>query len=172
MDLIRRQHELRRELERTRDEETKLAEGLESLDSKAQERAGKKQREVIKLVADTARAMSLVVDEMRNNHLLDERARTRLQDDVVTPLETLRDGELVRSRDLSDETLKTQAEADRANKSRDAGASTREVVAQLDKIISHMKQVTDLAELIARLREFIKKQRDLMEETRKTGASH
>jgi hypothetical protein len=167
MDLIRRQHELRRELERLRDDESKLAEGLDTLDVKTQERAGKKQREVQKSVADAARAMTQVVDEMRNNKLLDERARTRLQDDVVTPLEGLRDGELVKARDLSDGTLALPAGADRDAKSRDAGASAREVTTQLDMVIAHLKRVADLAELVARLREFLKKERDLMEETRK-----
>ncbi len=168
MDLIRRQHEIRRELERVREDEVKLSEGLENLDTKAEERAGKKQREVQKTVADSARAMSLVVDEMRNNKLLDERARARLQEDVVTPLETLRDGELVHARDLSDGILPLSG-GDRDARSKEAGASTREVVSQLDTIIAHMKRVADLAELVARLREFLKKERDLMEETRKAS---
>jgi len=169
MDLIRRQHEIRRELERVKEDEVKLAEGLESLDTKVQERAGKKHREVQKTVADSARAMNLVVDEMRNNRLLDERARGRLQDDVVTPLETLRDGELVHARDLSDSILSSQEEKERASRSREAAGSSREVVTQLDAIIAHMKRVADLAELVARLREFLKKERDLMEETRKSN---
>jgi hypothetical protein len=168
MDLIRRQHEIRRELERVKEDEVKLAEGLDSVDTKAEERAGKKQREVQKTVADAARAMNQVVDEMRNNKLLDERARTRLQEDVVTPLETLRDGELVHARDLSDAILPL-AGGDRDSKSKEAGASTHEVVTQLDAIIAHMKRVADLAELVARLREFLKKERDLMEETRKAS---
>ena len=170
MDLIRRQHELRRDLERARDDEVKLAEGLESLDTKAGERAGKKQREVGKTVGDAARAMTQVVDEMRNNKLLDERARTRLQEDVVTPLEALRDGELVKARDLGDAINAAKSDEEKADKSRQAGASTREVVAQLDGIIAHMRRVADLAALVARLRELIKRQRDLMEDTRKQSS--
>src|SRR5581483_5190872 len=46
MDLIRRQHELRRELERVKEDEQKLSEGLDAGDQKVLERAGKKQREV------------------------------------------------------------------------------------------------------------------------------
>jgi len=170
MDLIRRQHELRRELERLREDEAKLADSLDAVDAKALERAGKKQREVQKTVADSARAMTQVVDEMRNNKLLDERARTRLQDDVVTPLENLRDGELQRARELADAALAAK-DADRDSKSKEAAGSAREVVAQLDTIIAHMKRVADLAELVARLREFLKKQRDLMEETRQKAGS-
>lgn len=166
MDLIRRQHELRRELERVREDEVKLAEGLDAIDTKVLERAGKKQREVQKTVADAARAMTQVVEEMRNNKLLDDRARARLQDDVVGPLENLRDNELVRARELADAALAGK-DADREAKAHDAAGSSREVVAQLETIIAHMRRVADLAELVARLREFLKKQRDLMEETRK-----
>jgi hypothetical protein len=165
-DLIRRQHELRRELMRTRDEEDKLAQGLENLDAKVQERAPKAQQAIHKVVTDTARAMTLVVDEMRHNKLLDERARARIVDEVIARLEALRDGELLKARALAEATLAAKGEGPRVEKSKEAGASARVVVAELDTIIARMKRVADLAELVAKLREFIKKQRDILEETR------
>jgi hypothetical protein len=169
MDLIRRQHELRRDLERVRDDEDKLASGLENLDTKVQERAGKTQRAILKTVTDAARAMTLVVDEMRNNRLLDERARNRLTEDVIGPLEGLRDGELVKARELADATLASKDEAVKVEKSKEASNSARVVRDELDQIIARMKRVADLAELVAKLRGIIKITHDIQDDIKKSG---
>lgn len=169
LDLVRRQHEQRRELEKLKEEEEKLVPLLDNLDTVAQDRAPKQQRAAMKVVGDASRALAQVVDEMKNNKILDERARTRLTEDVVNPLEALRAGELTRSRDLSDGVLASKDEKARADRSHEAATSLRACVVELDRIIQQMKRVADLAELIAKVREILKRERDLMDETKKGG---
>jgi hypothetical protein len=164
--MLRRQHEARRELERARDDEEKLMQGLAAQDEKTLERAGRAQRAILRTIGDVAHAIAQVVEEMKWNKVLEERDRNRLNEGVVLPLERLREGQAA----LARETIETAAAAkgdERKSKMKEASTACEASLAEIQAILDRMKKIEDVTAVIARLRAILEEQRKVLEATKK-----
>jgi hypothetical protein len=164
-DMIRRQQEQRREFEELiRVETTLFKDVVTGLPNKQVAfKQARKQLRVARKVSSISKELLQILEEMRNNKILEDKDLTRLHAKIVEPLGTLMNEDLPNSRrSLEEYGLKLES---RDLKQRNEG-ELRDILTKMESIKNQMLRLETLTELITRLEGIIKDWDDVMGETK------
>jgi hypothetical protein len=171
-EMIRRQQEQRRELERVLAREKKDRDTLRSLaaeetpDSKviakALESNERSQRLAVRQADGIADRLRQILDEMLNNRVAEIQDARLIADKVIEPLRALAEGVMTQS---ADEIAEERASADHSPASLLKRADTYDrIVVEMERILSNMLRIEGFTEIIARVRTIIQVHSEAREE--------
>lgn len=171
-EMIRRQQEQRRELERVLAREKKDRDILRSLaaeeapDSKATAKAletnERSQRLAVRQADGIADRLGQILDEMLNNRVAEIQDARLIADKVIDPLRALAEGPMTES---AEEIAEARASADHSPASLLKKAETYDrIVTEMERILSNMLRIEGFTEIIARVRTIIQVHTEAREE--------
>jgi hypothetical protein len=177
----RREEELRRVFERALERERSVRDGVYRLADEAWKEdrplssevvnemiaLAKTQRELSRQLSDIAAAVSLLLDEMRNNRIDEVLEVERLALKVIKPLEDLASGLLPQTANRLGRIREMEEASRRLAEGLALAGDVEEILIRMDSILSFMKRLEGFTEIVSRWRAMMKKHDESIEEAKK-----